>query len=141
MKLAILLAALLGTAATAQVTCTFTNFGRPCGGDLAGSQITARLPAVQMDVTNAAPASVAILVLGGQQLPRPIQLPGSNCTLLVHPRVTMFAPVSARGAATVQLRLPIIRLPLSLEFQAVTLALSRNGRTAESTNGVTMVAR
>lgn len=140
MKPSFLLAAFLCATATAQVTCTFTNFGRPCGGELNGSQLT-RLPAVQMDVTNAAPASLAILVLGAQQLPRPIQLPGSNCTLLVNPRVTLIAPVSARGTASFQLRLPNVAPRLAIEFQAVTLGLSRNGRIAESTNGVTMVCR
>lgn len=142
MKITAILAALLVSAtASAQVTCTFTNFGTPCGADLAGSQITARLPAVQMDVTNAAPASVAILAIGSQRIPTPIRLPGSSCTLIVNPRITLLAPVDARGHASFALRLPGVATPFSLQFQAVTVALSRNGRTAESSNGVLLNCR
>lgn len=132
-------ALLLAGAAVAQThpTCTFTSFGRPCGGDLAGSIV--RGPAIQMDVTNAAPASVAILV-AGHMAARPHPLPNSNCLLLVDPRLTLVTPVDRHGNASFHLRLPHVT-PLDVDFQAVTIALHRNGRTAESTNGVTLQCR
>ncbi len=145
MKLSHLLAAaaVLAVAAVAQTrpTYSFTSFGRPCGGDLAGSLNTTRaVPAIQMDVTNAAPSSFAILV-AGHQAARPHSLPGSNCLLLVDPRITLVGSVDARGNATFLLSLPRIPTPWSIDFQAVTIALNRNGRTAESTDGVTVSAR
>ena len=129
---------LFATALAAQgPVCTFTPFGRPCGGDLAGQQI--RTPtgnaAVQFDVTNAAPGSAAILVLG-QLLGTPVTLPGSNCSLLVNPRATSFVQVDRLGEASFALRLPVAARGLAIEVQVVTLALNRNGRTAESTNGI-----
>ncbi|MFO1053417.1 MAG: hypothetical protein U1F36_14490 [Planctomycetota bacterium] len=126
--------ALCAGAAIAQ-TATFTNFGRPCGGDLNGSQV--RGPAVQMDVTNAAPGSYAILCVGQQQ--RPVALPGSNCYLVVNPRITLNTQVDRAGNASFLLRLP--NMPINVDMQVVTVALSRNGRTAESTNGVNLVWR
>jgi hypothetical protein len=129
---------LLATAAGAQ-TITFTAFGRPCGGDLDGSAVRAAGgAAVRFDVTNAAPNSVAVLVLG--HVGRPLPLPGSDCLLLVEPRATVLQQVDRTGTAAFRFHLPPIA-PLSIDFQAVTIALNRNGRTAESTNGVNLSTR
>jgi hypothetical protein len=136
MKLTALAAGILMSVAANAQTVTFTSFGRPCGGDLNGSQVrTATGTTVRFDVTNAAPNSVAVLVLGHQS--RPLPLPGSNCTLLVDPRATVLQQVDRTGAAAFRFQLPPIA-PLSIDFQAVTIALNRNGRTAESTNGVNL---
>jgi hypothetical protein len=129
-------ALLLASTATAQ-TCTFTNFGRACGADLAGS--LARGPAIQMDVSNAAPGSIAIFV-AGHRTNRPHPLPNSNCLLVVEPRITLLEQVNLNGNARFLMRMPNVT-PLAIDFQAVTIALNRNGRTAESSNGVTMVCR
>ena len=129
MKLSSILASVLLLAATTVAqNCTFTNFGRPCGGDLAGSLV--RGPAIRMAVTNAAPSSVAVLVVG-QTAARPHPLPGSNCLLLVDPRITFAQPVGPRGNTEFLMRLPNVRA-LDVDFQVVTVASSRNGRTAES---------
>lgn len=140
MKALSLFAALvLPVAIGAAQTCGFPTFGRPCGGDLAGSQLrTAAGLGIQLDVTNAAPGSIAVLVIGQEM--RPVQLPGSNCTLIVDPRATLVQQVGRRGHTTFQLRLPPIA-PLAVDFQVVTVALNRNGRTAESTNAVAMHCR
>jgi hypothetical protein len=130
----------LAGAAVAQTAVNFTPFGRPCGGDLAGSLVrTGTGPVVRFDVANAAPNSIAVMVIG-QQLPVALPLPNSNCGLLVQPRATLLAQVDGNGAAAFRFPLPPIA-PISLDFQAVTIALNRNGRTAESTNGVTLNVR
>jgi hypothetical protein len=118
----------------------FSSFARPCGGDLAGQQVRSTSGStVRFDVTNAAPNSYAVLVVG-QEMLRGLQLPGSTCLLLVQPRATAILQVDASGAAAFRFGLPPIS-PLDLDFQAVTVALNRNGRTAESTNGVSMRCR
>jgi hypothetical protein len=135
----ILAGVVLATAASAQ-TCVFASFIRPCGADLAGQQV--RSPAgsaVRFDVTNAAPNCFAVMVVG-QEMARGIQLPGSNCLLVVQPRATLVQQVDAAGATSFRFHLPPIS-PIDLDFQVVTVALSRNGRTAESTNGVGMRCR
>lgn len=116
-------------------TCAFTNFGRPCGGALAGSQV--RGPGVQMDVSGATAGAYAFLVVGQQQ--RPVALPGSHCPLLVHPRVVLHSRVDRAGDATFLMRLPHMRL--DIDFQCITVELTRAGRAAESTNGVNLVCR
>ncbi len=132
----VLTALCLAAALSAQSrTVTFTPFGVACGADLAASLVRAAAGAtVRVDLTNAAPGSVAVLV-AGQQVPNPTPLPNSNCGLLVQPRATFVAVVDAVGAAAFRFVLPPIS-PLSLDFQAVTIALLRNGRTAESSNGI-----
>ena len=131
---------LLAATALAQTGIAFTPFGRPCGCDLAGSAVrTATGPVLRFDVTNAAPSSIAVLVLG-QLAGTPFPLPGTNCLLLVQPRATLLQQVDVNGAAAFRFPLPPIA-PLSVDFQAVTIALSRNGRTAESSNGVNLTVR
>ncbi|MGE3174994.1 MAG: hypothetical protein AB7O97_20365 [Planctomycetota bacterium] len=134
-----LVALCLSTAVGLAQTCTFTSFGRPCGGDLAGQQV--RTPAgqtIRFDVTNAAPGAIAVMVIGGQQ--RGVQLPGSNCLLLVNPRGTQLAQVDRGGDVAFRFPIPA-RLPVQADFQVVTIGLSRSGRIAESTNGVNLVCR
>lgn len=137
MKLTHLLVSILLTVgAVAAQNCAFTTFTRPCGSDLAGAVV--RGPAVQWNVTNAAPASYAVLAIGQQA--RPMPLPGTDCLLVVNPRVMLVQPVDSRGNSTFLLRLPPIT-GLSLDFQAVTVAVNRRGRFAESTNAITMACR
>jgi hypothetical protein len=138
MKLTSLVAAALLVSAAAAQTCTFTNFGRPCGGNLAGSQV--RGPALRFDVTNADPGSLAVLV-AGQASRTGHTLPGSNCLLLVTPRHHV-GPirVDRAGSAAFLLRLPPIGA-FDIDFQVATLGTTRNGRVIETTNGVNVVCR
>lgn len=53
----------------------------------------------------------------------------------VPPRATFIALVDAAGSAAFRFPLPPVA-PVTIDFQVVTLALARNGRTAESSNGV-----
>ncbi|HLQ38975.1 MAG TPA: hypothetical protein VK348_14290 [Planctomycetota bacterium] len=128
----------LAAAAAAQTpTVNFTNFGRPCDGTLTGS--LARGPSVQMDVAGAPANAIAILAIG-HPATTGIALPGSSCLLLVEPRATMLQLVDARGNSTFHLRLPPI-VPLSVDFQEVSLGLLPRGVVAVSTNGVNMTVR
>lgn len=139
MKLSTLIGAvcLLTSVATAQIA--FTNFGRPCGGNLTGSAQTSRAGTViHMDVTNAAAGAACVLVIGQQS--RPHLLPNSLCSLLVDPRATMVGTTDAQGAASFRLPLPATT-PLTVDFQAVTVGVTRRGRMADSTNGVKLQAR
>lgn len=141
MRLPILTAlALIAASLPAQVACTFTNFGRPCGGVLQGTQIT-RLPAVRLDLSRAAPGSFALLAMGSQRLPRPVQIPGGNCFLLVQPRATALQQVDPRGLASWHLRLPNATPRTTIDFQAVTVQIGRNGISTGSSNGVEMTCR
>ncbi|MBK8098588.1 MAG: hypothetical protein IPK26_15870 [Planctomycetes bacterium] len=140
MKLISTLGVLLLAATAAAQNYSFSNFGRPCGGDLAGQVVrTQRGAALQWDVTNADAGAVAILVVG-HLAATPIALPGSGCLLLVDPRTTLFQQVDGRGHAQFLMALPPV-VPLQVQFQAVTVELSRMGRVAESTNGVEFRAR
>jgi hypothetical protein len=136
MKLSTFLAALCLTAGTALAQATFTNFGRPCGGNLVGvTQPVRGGTEIVMSVSNAAPGAACVLVIGHQMRPQP--LPNSLCNLLVDPRVTMVGSIDAQGNATFRMPLPAIT-PLIVDFQAVTVGLTRRGRMADSTNGVRM---
>lgn len=120
-------------------TCTFTSFGRPCGGDLAAQQLTSRTgTTVRFDVTNAAPGSIAVLAIG--HAARPVALPGSNCSLLLDARATHFSQVDRLGQVSFRFPLPAI-VPLIADVQVITVGFDRNGRTAESTNGLHVVCR
>ena len=55
--------------------------------------------------------------------------------LLVQPRAIFIALVDAAGSAAFRFPLPPVA-PVTIDFQVVTLVLARNGRTAESSNGV-----
>jgi hypothetical protein len=137
--IAIVAALALATAASAQ-TCAFRLFGRPCGGDLAGQQVTTPTASgIRFDAANLAPGAVAILVFG-QQPSQGIQLPGSNCLLLVQPGSTVVAQADRTGSCTFRFPIPT-RLPVAADFQVVTIGFTRNGRIAESTNGVSLACR
>ena len=137
--IAIAFALSLAAAASAQ-TCGFTLFGRPCGGDLAGQQVTTPTASgIRFDGSNLAPGAVAILVLG-QQAAQGIQLQGSNCLLVVQPGSTVVGQADRAGACMFRFPIPA-RLPIAADFQVVTIGFTRNGRIAESTNGVHLVCR
>jgi hypothetical protein len=139
MKIVSLLTGFALAATLGAQTCSFTKFGRPCGGDLAGSQVrTTAGSAVRFDASNLAPGAIAIMVMG--QAGRPIRLPGSNCGLLVQPRDTQIGTADRFGDASFRFQLPTT-LPAQADFQVVTIGFDRNGRTAESTNGVHLVVR
>lgn len=133
-------AVLTATAVIAQApTCTFTAFGRPCGGVLAGTQLTSPTTVgVRFDVTGAAPGAIAVLALGHRD--RGSVLPGSTCLLLIDPRATYFAQVDRAGAVSFRFPLPAVT-PFQVDAQVVTVGLSRNGRTAESTNALNVLCR
>jgi hypothetical protein len=138
MKLIPLVAAALLAATGAAQTCTFTNFGPACGGDLAGSLV--RGPALQFDVSNADPGSLAVLVAGEASRPGHA-LPGTNCLLYVFPRHHLGpVQVDRAGNATFLVRLPHLRA-FDIDFQVATLGTTRNHRVIESTNGVNVVCR
>lgn len=139
--LSLLAVPFLAAVATAQTSVSFADFGRPCGGDLAGSLVRGRTgPNVQLDVTRADAGAVAILVLGTHLARVPHPLPGSPCLLLVEPRATMFGTVDRAGSAQFSLPLPPIA-PLVVDFQVVTVELARAGREAKSTDGVELRVR
>ncbi|MSR40090.1 MAG: hypothetical protein EXS02_14805 [Planctomycetes bacterium] len=133
-----LLSVLLACAASLSAQSRLLNiasFGAACGADLVASPIrTAAGVTLRFELTSAAPASVAVLV-AGQQTVLPLPLPNTNCGLLVQPRATFIALVDAAGSAAFRFPVPSVA-PVTLDFQVVTLALARNGRTAESSNGV-----
>lgn len=95
--------------------------------------------ALRFGVTNAMPNAIAALVIG-HLAPSPIQLPGSQCLLLVDPRHTLLGSTDGQGQASFQLSLPNVA-PITIEFQAVVVELTRAGRLAESTDGVRLVGR
>ena len=137
MKLSTLLAALCLTASTAIAQVSFTNFGRPCGGTLTGS-LGPRTGTIAMDVSNAAPGAACVLVIGPLMRPQP--LPNSLCDLLVDPRITLVGTIDAQGNASFRMPLPGVT-PLTVDFQAVIVGITRRGRMAESTNRVEMQSR
>ncbi len=135
----LLLSALLASPIAAQ-TWTLSDFGRPCGGDLAGQVLaTPRGVALRFAVSGAMPNAIAVLAVG-HLAPAPIQLPGSQCLLLVDPRHTFLGTTDGQGQASFQMSLPNVA-PITLEFQAVVVELTRAGRLAESTDGVRLVGR
>jgi hypothetical protein len=140
MKFATLLAALCLTASTALAQVTFTSLGRPCGGTLTGSvERTTNGPTILMDVSNAAPGAACVLVIGpALRVAQP--LPNSLCDLLVDPRITLVGTVDAQGNTTFRMPLPTVT-PLTVDFQAVTVGITRRGRMADATNAERMQSR
>jgi hypothetical protein len=138
MSLKLIACTLVAGLASAQ-TCTFTVFGRACGGTLTGQQVaTPNGSTIRLDVTNAAPLVVAVLAAGPQQ--RPVDLPGSPCTLIVDPRVTFFSQTDRQGQAVFRFPIPAT-IPFATELQVVTVGVDRRGRTAESTNALHLTIR
>lgn len=120
-------------------TCTFTSFGRPCGGQLAGTQVrTSAGSAVRLDVTGATPGAVAVLAIG--HAARPVLLPGGICPLVVDARVLHFGDVDRAGQAMFRFPIPAT-LPVTADVQVITVSTNRAGRTAEATNGLRIVCQ
>ena len=138
MSLKLIACTLVAGLASAQ-TCTFTVYGRACGGTLTGQQVaTPNGSTIRLDVTNAAPLVVAVLAAGPQQ--RPVDLPGSPCTLIVDPRVTFFSQTDRLGQAVFRFPMPA-NIPFQADLQVVTVGVDRRGRTAESTNALHLTIR
>ena len=136
---ALFVASSLAVASFAQ-TYTLTDFGTQCGGDLIGQVVQGPQGAgLRLGVNGAQPNAVAILALG-HRAPGPITLPGSNCTLLVDARHTIFTTTDAAGHAAFFVQLPRA-VPITVLFQAVTANFSRAGRQVESTDGLQLVGR
>jgi hypothetical protein len=139
MKTSVLGTFLLASTLTAQ-TYSLQDFGRQCGGDLQGTVVTTpNGTGLRLAVTGAMPNAIAILVVGHPQ-PAPVQLPGSNCTLLVDPRVTLLAMTDAQGQAGFTFRVPPV-LPIRIDFQVAVADFVRGGRVVESTDGVRLLGR
>lgn len=119
-------------------TCRFVSFGSPCGGDLVGQHLPSQ-SALVFHGLNLAPFAFAVLVAAPQAQPG-AQLPGSNCLLLVPPTFMSSAVTDAAGACSFVFTAPT-RLPFGVDLQIVTLGFFRNGRTAESTNGLDIRCR
>lgn len=134
----LLASCLLSLTAVAQ-TYTVSNFGAACSGAIHGQVVQA--PAgtgLRVGATGTRPNAHAVLVVG-HQAPSPIQLPGSQCQLLVQPRFTMLGMTDANGVVRFSLRLPPI-VPITVDFQVVVIGLSpTQGRVAVSTDGLRLV--
>lgn len=138
MKSLTLAAALALCGSAPAETCRFVSFGSPCGGDLVGQHF--RSPsALVFHGLNLAPFAFAVLVAAPQARPG-AQLPGSNCLLLVPPTFMSSAVTDAAGACSFVFTAPT-RLQFGVDLQIVTLGFFRNGRTAESTNGLDVRCR
>ena len=134
MKIPLFAALSLAATVTAQ-TYTLTDFGTQCGGDLHAQVVQATTGVgLRLGVTGAQPHSLAILVIGGPQA-TPIQLPGSQCQLLVDRRVMLHEVTSATGSARFAFRVPPV-LPITFDCQAVIVSFSPTGLVATSTDGV-----
>jgi len=133
-----LVAALASCVSAPAQTCRFVSFGSPCGGDLFGQHVPSQ-SALVFHGLNLAPFAFAVLVAAPQLQPG-AQLPGSNCLLLVPPTFMSSAVTDAAGACSFVFTAPT-RLQFGVDLQIVTLGFFRNGRTAESTNGLNIRCR
>ena len=134
MKNTLFAALSLAATITAQ-TYTLTDLGTQCGGDLLGQVITAPVGVVlRLGVTGAAPGALALLVIGSPQ-PAPVQLPGSQCLLLVERRVVLYEVTTLTGSARFAFRVPPV-LPITFDCQAVILDRTPTGPVATSTDVV-----
>ncbi len=118
-------------------SCTFTAFGRPCGGTLAAQEgrTTSGGVVIQYRVSGAAANAVAVLGLG-TALSSPVTLPGTRCPLLVNPRALINGSTDANGNAGWRLPLPVRASGLNVDAQVVTLTLGATGAQLAATNGV-----
>jgi len=132
----ILLSSLLAATAAAQ-TYTVTDFGPQCGGDLHAQIVMGHHTGHDLlfGVTGARANALAVLVLG-HHFAAPVQLPGSQCLLLVDPRGTMLTTTTATGTAHFAFHVPPV-VPITIDFQAVIVSHSHHhGLVAESSDGV-----
>jgi hypothetical protein len=134
MKLSLFAALTLAATISAQ-TYTLTDLGTQCGGDLLGQVVTAPTGVVlRLGVTGAAPRALALLVIGGPQQ-APVQLPGSQCLLLVERRHVLWEVTSLTGSARFAFRVPPV-LPITFDCQAVILDRTQTGPAITSTDVV-----
>lgn len=120
--------------------CEISPFGRPCGGELAGrAALGDRAIDVGLRISGAAASTVGVIALG-DQLDRPLPLPGSDCLLLVLPQHLVTFHTDPNGDGHASLRLPA-RLPLRVSLQAITVVIDRSGLSLFSTNGLSLVCR
>lgn len=120
-----------------QPTVTFTPFGPSCDGTLSGQMVpTPRGNAVQLDVRGATAGSLAFLVVGAP-LATPLNLPGSQCQLLVQPGFHGFTLLDANGDGSRVLGVPG-RPPITVDFQMLTLDLSGSTLALGTTNGLNL---
>lgn len=138
MKFLTLVVTLASCGTVCAQTCRFVSFGSPCGGDLVGQHFPSQ-SALAFHGLNLAPFAFAVLVAAPQAQPG-AQLPGSNCLLLVPPTFMSSAVTDAAGSCSFVFTSPT-RLPFGVDLQIVTLGVFRNGRTAESTNGLDIRCR
>lgn len=138
MKCLSLVAAIALCSSMSAQTCRIVSFGTPCGGDLAGQHFRSQSTFV-FQGSNLAPFAFAVLVAAPQTQPG-AQLPGSNCLLLVPPTWMASAVTDAAGACSFVFSAPT-RIPFGVDVQIVTFGFFRNGRTAESTNGLDVRCR
>jgi hypothetical protein len=114
---------------------TFTAFGPSCTGTLSGQTATTpRGPAIQLDVAGG-PANGFGVLVAGAVLATPINLPNSQCQLLVGRHLVSFLRFDGSGAASERLRTPV-RVPFDLDFQVVTVDHSGPTAALGSTNGL-----
>ena len=123
----------LAATLTAQ-TYTLTQFGPQCGGDLHAQLVTTPGVGLLLGVTGAAPRALAVLVIGAPQ-PAPVQLPGSQCLLLVERRIVLYEATSLTGSARFAFRVPPV-LPITFDCQAVILDRTPTGPVATSSDVV-----
>lgn len=121
-------------------TVTFTAHGPSCDGTLAGQLVsTPRGQAVQLDVTGATANAFALLLFGAP-LTTPINLPGSQCQLLVETRFAGMSRLDANGDGHRLLGVPG-RPPIDLDFQMLTLDFSGATLALGSTNGLNLLVQ
>jgi hypothetical protein len=126
---------------TLPTSCTFTNFGAPCGADLNGTVGTGL--DLTLDITNA-PANAMGFFVAGDQAATPVPLPGGTCNLLVDGRRWFHHQLirtDATGAASVGIPTP--RLAVTIAFQALlfTPGSTPQTRNVVASNGTELVCQ
>ncbi len=119
--------------------CTFTNFGRECGGRLDGVLPGPTGSRFALDLTNAAPRAIAVLVIG-PRMRTPIPLPGSHCVLHVDPIITLSGQTNGQGEKSWTFPSVAVAPTIHVSFQAVTLDLNGTPMLASS-NGTTLICQ
>ena len=121
--------------------CSFSAFGPECAGKLSGRAAAGpNYTRVGIDLTGA-PANARAGLFIGSALQQPLQLPGSRCALLVSRRVILGGQTDANGDMSWQLRVPATASGIGVDFQALTLSISRTGVRFGSSNGLRMQSR
>ncbi|MGE3172080.1 MAG: hypothetical protein AB7O97_05590 [Planctomycetota bacterium] len=126
---------------TLPTSCTFTNFGTPCGADLNGT-VGSGLD-LTLDISNA-PADTFGFFLAGDQATTPVQLPVGTCNLLVDGRRWFhhrLIRTDATGAVSVAIPTP--RMAVTIAFQAILVSRDpvTQTMTADASNGTELVCQ